>query len=68
MSEHGTIIRIRGDKGYGFLASDLDGREYFFHASALPHNEFAELQQGDKVEFEPDEGPKGPRAEHVARL
>lgn len=66
MSERGTIVRVRTDKGYGFVASDLDGREYFFHASAVsPHEAFATLGEGHKVDFEPGRGPKGLRTDLV---
>lgn len=65
--EKGTVIRVIADKGFGFIAGP-DGTEYFFHRSALGFQEFDALAQGTIVTFEPGDGPKGPRAEHVTRL
>ena len=58
----GTIKRLT-DKGFGFIASD--GDDGFFHLSALVDVQFEELQEGQSVEYEMGEGPKGPRAENV---
>jgi len=58
----GTIKRLT-DKGFGFIASD--GDDVFFHLSALVDVQFEELQEGQSVEYEMGEGPKGPRAENV---
>jgi len=60
----GTIARLFVDKGFGFLKA-ADGVEYFFHRSAIA--EFLTLVEGDAVTFLPTDGPKGPRAEQVAR-
>ena len=60
----GTICRLLVDKGFGFLKG-ADGIEYFFHRSAIA--DFLSLTEGDAVTFEATQGPKGPRAEHVAR-
>ena len=60
----GTIKRLVGDKGFGFVAAQ-DGTEYFFHRSACTGVRFDELREGQSVTFEKGEGPKGPRAERV---
>jgi CspA family cold shock protein len=60
----GTIKRIVSDKGFGFVAA-ADGTEYFFHNSAVQGAQFNELREGQSVEFEKGQGPKGPRAENV---
>lgn len=60
----GTIKNINRDKGFGFIR-DADGREYFFHRSALKNITFEELQLQQQVTFEEGEGPKGPRAEDI---
>jgi CspA family cold shock protein len=60
----GTIKNIKSDKGFGFIES-TDGTEYFFHRSAVAANGFDTLKQHQPVTFEPGDGPKGPRAEHV---
>lgn len=62
----GTIRTIRADKGFGFI-KDGSGQEYFFHKSAVQGEGLEDLREGDSVEFEVGEGPKGPRAENVRR-
>jgi len=62
----GTIKRLNTDKGFGFIRNDT-GQEYFFHQSAIYGEGIADLREGDSVEFEIGEGPKGPRAENVKR-
>jgi len=59
----GTIKKVT-DKGFGFI-SDTQGQEYFFHQSALQGIGFDELREGQSVEFDVGQGPKGPRAENV---
>ena len=65
-SLNGTIKRIVSDKGFGFVAAP-DGNEYFFHQSACSGVSFDELREGEAVTFQTGQGPKGPRAENVAR-
>jgi len=61
----GTIKRIVGDKGFGFILAG-DGVEYFFHNSACQQTAaFDELREGQAVTFDLGQGPKGPRAENV---
>ena len=62
----GTIRTLRVDKGFGFL-KDTEGNDYFFHQSAIYGEGIADLREGDSVEFEVSQGPKGPRAENVRR-
>ena len=62
----GTIRTLRVDKGFGFI-KDASGKEYFFHQSAVQGEGLSDLREGDTVEFEVGEGPKGPRAETVRR-
>ena len=62
----GTIRTLRGDKGFGFI-KDAAGKEYFFHQSAIQGEGINDLREGDSVEFEVGQGPKGPRAENVRR-
>ena len=61
----GTIKKVVSDRGFGFISGD-DGKEYFFHRSGLqPSLEFDRLGGGEKVEFDVEAGPKGPRAVRV---
>ncbi|TFH28554.1 MAG: cold shock domain-containing protein [Myxococcales bacterium] len=62
----GKIRTIRADKGFGFIKSDAN-QEYFFHQSAIYGEGIEALREGDSVEFDVGEGPKGPRAENVRR-
>ena len=62
----GSIRTIRSEKGFGFIKDDA-GKEYFFHRSAVYGEGLEDLREGDSVEFDLGEGPKGPRAENVRR-
>ena len=63
----GTIRTLRVDKGFGFI-KDTQGKDYFFHQSAIYGEGIDMLREGDSVEFTVgEEGPKGPRAENVRR-
>jgi cold shock protein len=61
---NGTIKRLIGDKGFGFIAA-TDGKEYFFHQSACTQTAFEQLHEGQAVTFDVGRGPKGPRGENV---
>lgn len=61
----GTVKRLVRDKGFGFLLSEDDGNEYFFHRTAITNARFEELSEGQRVTFDVGRGPKGPRAESV---
>ncbi|MHB8891480.1 MAG: cold-shock protein [Candidatus Limnocylindrales bacterium] len=61
----GTIKRIVADRGFGFIAAE-DEKEYFFHRGGLDGTlEFDRLVGGEKVEFDVEASPKGPRAARV---
>jgi CspA family cold shock protein len=60
----GKIQRIISEKGFGFIAA-ADGKEYFFHSSAVSGGSFDTLYPGQAVTFDVGQGPKGPRAENV---
>ena len=61
---NGTIKKMIHERGYGFILAQ-DGKEVFFHSSALQDVEFDSLQEGQAVEFDVEQGPKGPRAINV---
>ncbi|HUI90023.1 MAG TPA: cold-shock protein [Anaerolineales bacterium] len=63
----GTVKWFNGDKGYGFLARE-GGPDVFVHFSAIQGDGFRNLQEGQKVEFEVEKGPKGPQASNVTVL
>jgi CspA family cold shock protein len=60
----GTIKRIQRDKGFGFIR-DNSGQEFFFHRSAVQGGSFDSLSEGQRVSFEEEQSPKGPRAGNV---
>ena len=61
----GTIKRLVRDRGFGFITAD-DAKEYFFHRNSLDSSlDFDRLNGGEKVEFEIEQSPKGPRANRV---
>ena len=61
----GTIKKVVADRGFGFITAD-DTKEYFFHRNSLDSSlDFDRLVGGEKVEFEIEQSPKGPRAERV---
>jgi CspA family cold shock protein len=61
----GTVKKVIADRGFGFIAAD-DGKEYFFHRGGLQSPlDFDQLAGGEKVEFDVESNPKGPRAVRV---
>lgn len=59
----GTIKKIVSDRGFGFIAAE-DGKEYFFHRSST-EADFDSLNGGERVTFEVEASPKGPRGARV---
>jgi CspA family cold shock protein len=59
----GTIKRIT-DKGFGFIDTG-SGKDLFFHRSSVSGVSFEDLREGQRVQFDEGQGPKGPRAENV---
>jgi CspA family cold shock protein len=62
----GKIKRLT-DRGFGFIEM-ADKKDMFFHMSTLVDVQWDDLREGQSVEFEVSEGPKGPRAEKVRVL
>lgn len=62
----GKIKRLT-DRGFGFIETG-DKQDMFFHMSSLMTGQWDDLREGDQVEFEIGDGPKGPRAEQVRVL
>jgi CspA family cold shock protein len=61
----GTIKKVIADRGFGFIAAE-DGKEYFFHRGGLQAPlDFDSLKGGERVSFEIEQSPKGPRAVQV---
>jgi CspA family cold shock protein len=61
----GTVKKVVADRGFGFITAD-DGKDYFFHRDGLTASvDFDRLIGGEKVEFDIEQNPKGPRAKNV---
>ncbi len=61
----GTIKKIVADRGFGFITGE-NGSDYFFHRDQLGGGlDFDRLKPGERVSFETQQGPKGPRAVDV---
>jgi CspA family cold shock protein len=60
----GRIKKMVRDRGFGFIRGD-DGKEVFFHRSGLGGADYDALSEGDVVEYNVQESPRGPRAENV---
>ena len=61
----GTVKWFNDQKGYGFITPDSGGDDLFVHYSNITMQGFKILQEGQKVEYEPAEGRKGPEATNV---
>ncbi|MGM0412869.1 MAG: cold-shock protein [Pseudomonadota bacterium] len=61
----GTVKWFNDSKGYGFIARDNGESDVFVHFSAIQGSGFRSLTEGQKVDFEVQEGPKGPQAANV---
>jgi CspA family cold shock protein len=64
---HGTVKWFNAAKGFGFITQD-SGPDVFVHYSAIDASGYKALDEGDQVEFEVTQGPKGPQAQAVKKL
>ncbi len=61
----GTVKWFNDDKGFGFITPDDPGKDLFVHHNAIQGSGFKSLKEGQAVEFDVTQGPKGPQAENV---
>ena len=63
----GTVKWFNGKKGFGFIEREDKEKDAFVHASAVKAAGMRFLNEGDKVEFELEDGPKGPSAVNLKK-
>lgn len=65
--ETGTVKWFNSSKGYGFISRE-EGDDVFVHYNAIQSEGFKTLEEGDKVQFEIGQGPKGLQAMNVTKV
>jgi CspA family cold shock protein len=64
----GTVKWFSDEKGFGFITPDEGSRDLFVHHTAIAADGYRSLQEGSKVSYEEEAGPKGPKAVNVNRI
>ncbi|PJM72763.1 cold-shock protein [Bifidobacterium primatium] len=64
----GTVKFFNATKGYGFITPEDGGEDVFVHYSAINAQGYRTLDEGDKVEYEAEKGPKGMQATKVTKI
>jgi CspA family cold shock protein len=63
----GTVKWFNESKGFGFITAD-DGTDVFAHHTAIVGSGFKSLKENERVSFEVEQGPKGPKAINIVKL
>jgi len=66
--EQGTVKWFDNAKGYGFVSRENGGKDVFVHHSAIDGTGYKSLDEGQKVQFEVTQGPKGDQAVNVTKI
>lgn len=61
----GTVKWFNDSKGYGFIAPADGGKDLFAHANEIQGSGYKSLREGDQVQFEVTQSPKGPQASNI---
>jgi len=61
----GTVKWFNAEKGYGFITPEDGSKDLFVHFSGIVGEGYKSLTEGQKVEYEPTQGQKGPQASNV---
>ena len=64
----GKVKWFNDQKGFGFIASEHGGKDVFVHHSVIEAEGFRTLQDGESVEYDFEDGPKGMKATRVKRV
>jgi CspA family cold shock protein len=64
----GTVKWFNGKKGFGFIEREDKEKDAFVHASAVKASGMRYLNEGDKLEFTLEDGPKGPSAVGLKKI
>jgi len=64
----GKVKWFNDQKGFGFISSDQGGKDIFVHHTVIQAEGFRTLQDGEPVEYEAEDGPKGAKATVVRRV
>ena len=62
----GIVKWFNADKGFGFITPEDGSKDVFAHFSAINSGGFRSLNENDRVEFETQDGPKGPQAANIS--
>jgi CspA family cold shock protein len=65
--ETGTVKWFNNSKGYGFISRE-EGEDVFVHFNAIEGTGYRTLSEGDKVQFEVEQGAKGLQATKVSKV
>lgn len=68
MALRGMVKWFNDTKGYGFIRPDDGGKDIFVHHTAIQMQGYRSLQEGERVEFEVENGPKGLQASNVVKI
>lgn len=63
----GMVKWFNDSKGYGFIQTEGNAQDIFVHYTSIQGDGFKTLSEGQKVEFELIDGPKGPQAQNVSK-